>query len=134
MYQIITSDHYDYYLNIKFRANYNAIKYQETLPNKGTLGKYLFFNKDREELIREVTTIAKRFHLSTFRVSKVSTDRGMYSFVASIFDDKDNYSLTLKNYINDESVNSYYRHWKLQNKSDKGMYSSQYLQPKTTEL
>lgn len=120
---------YDYYINDKFYGHYCKIR-DEKKAAESTLGKYLFFHSDRDKLILEVTKIAKHYKLSVFRVSTKSNLNGMYSYVAGIYDFKDNYSKDLRQYCIDNNLSSFYRFWKTQDKTNKKLYSKQFLNAK----
>lgn len=134
-YEIVEQEIYDYYINvINYPIHYNKIKHEESKENKGNLGKYLLFNFNREELIEEALLIADTFNLSLFRISKVNSNNGMYSYVASIYDYENRYSINIRKFFESNYLNSYFRLWKSQHKSDRGIYSIQYLKSITKNL
>ena len=132
-YQLIEQEIYDYYINGKLRIHYTSLKFEENKPNKGTLGKYLFFNSDRELLIKELKTICKKYKLSCFRVSKKNSNRGMYSYVGAIYDSSNRYSDSIQIEVLKRGLVSYYRYWKPQSLSDNNKYSSAYLKSTTND-
>lgn len=126
--ELIKQDNqYDYYVSKS--DHFDRLIEEEKKPFKGTLGKYLIFSSNVQDLLLIAGWIVEKFNLSCIRISNQPRNNGEFSYVASIYDYEDRYSKEINVYLTMYSYNKFckYRYWKEQFKSDQGFYSIQYL-------
>ena len=99
-------ERWEYIYNPKAKKNENELLAECNEDFHGTVGKYLFFSKDRNALIKIGKRILKDKKLSRAKVSNTTKD-GVH--VLCVYDVSARYKYELKEY---ETINVYYRYWK----------------------
>jgi hypothetical protein len=95
----------------------------------GSLGKYLIFSDNKEDLIKLGEIVCLHFDLSEYWISNEDKDSGIFSYVCKIYDTSDRFSRVIPTIINKHkfAYNVEYRYWKLERASRNGIYSKEYL-------
>ena len=120
-----TDEKYDWYLNKDAEIHKQKLQEQKKAHNFGTLGKYLFFGDDYNELYNLGSKLVRRYDLSLFCISKVKRNAKGFSHVLKVYDYSDRFSRNIVFHV-PQNVN--YRYWKPEFFSQRGIYSKQYLQ------
>ena len=107
-----------YIINEEAIENKQAIKEECENTLHGTVGKYLFFSCNKQELINLCEVILKEFNLSH---GKVPQDYTPNNYVLCVYDVKPRYSKELTKFATDTIK---YRYWKADAKTMQGVYST----------
>jgi hypothetical protein len=104
---------------INEEAETNRIDIEEESKNvlHGTIGKYLFFSYNKEELINLCEIILKEYNL--FR-GKVPFEKTTKEYVLCVYDVRNRFSQELSKFSND---NIRYKFWKPNSATIRGVYS-----------
>lgn len=126
----VQTPHWIYLYNLEATETKRNMEVEHEKPYHGTLGKYLFFSDDKEELKRLAKEILSNYNLYSAKVPKSDEPKPSsgFGFVLCVYDSKSRFKSELRQFADEEKIK--YRYWKSDADTLRGKYSKQFLASK----
>ena len=119
-----------YLINNEAEENYKEINIELNRPNHGTIGKYLFFSDNKDELLTLGKELLVKYNLYNAKVPMSDTPNKSvgFGFVLCVYDSEPRFKTEFRQYGDNKRIN--YRYWKSDSDTLSGSYSKEYLDSK----
>lgn len=114
-------------IEFKFPEHKERLEIEKAKDHYGSLGKYLFFCKDKATLFDFCSKICEEFGFSFMQINNESGSNDDYAYVCKIYHYCNNMKHTNIFSERVKNTNILFRHFKYEWKTQANIYSSQYL-------